>query len=109
MCALANFFNTLQSGAGAAPDFTSRRIFTPKDLHPFSSQARLTSNAVGLDDADSELVAQVPSGDTDVFEQVVRRHRRRVFGTLAAIVGQHEGRSGCNTGCVLEGLRTYQQ
>jgi RNA polymerase sigma-70 factor, ECF subfamily len=86
VAALANFFNTLQAGVGATPDFPPRRIFTPKDLYSRSDQSRLTSQASPID-PDSELVARVQKGEMDAFEGLVRRHTRRVFGVLAGIVG----------------------
>ena len=38
-------------------------------------------------DPDAEFVARVQAGDTDAFEQLVRRHFRRIFGTLSGILG----------------------
>ena len=87
MAALANFLNTLQFGLGAVPDFPPRRIFTPKDLYRLSGQPRLTSDAIYPLDPDADLVSRVQGGETDAFEELVRRHTRRIFGTLAGIVG----------------------
>jgi len=39
------------------------------------------------DDPDSDLVCEAQSGNKDAFEELVRRHNRRVFGTLAGILG----------------------
>jgi RNA polymerase sigma-70 factor, ECF subfamily len=84
---LANFLNTLQAGVGAVPDFPARRVFGPKDLHPCHGPSRPISDAAPPEDPDTALVARVQGGDTDAFEELVRRHSRRVFGTLAGLVG----------------------
>lgn len=87
MSALANFLNTLQAGLGAVPDFPPRRVFGQKDLYRFSGQARLTSDAAFPDDPDADVIARVQNGDVDAFENLVRRHTRRVMATLTGIVG----------------------
>ncbi len=87
MAAFTNFLNSLQAGLGAVPDFPPRRVFGPKDLYRFSRQARPTSDATPPEDPDATFVARVQNGDTDAFEELVRRHSRQVFGTLAGIVG----------------------
>jgi len=87
MTALTNFLNTLQMGLGTTPDFTPKRVFAPKDLYPFSPQSRPISDAAPSEDPDAALVERVQNGDIDVFEELVRRHSRRVFGVLAGIVG----------------------
>jgi RNA polymerase sigma-70 factor, ECF subfamily len=84
---LVNFLNTLQAGVGAVPDFPPRRVFGQKDLYPFFGKARPISDATPPEDPDSDLVARVQNGDIDVFEELVRRHSRRVFGTLAGFLG----------------------
>jgi len=87
MAAVTNFLNTLQAGLGAVPDFPPRRVFTGKDLYPSTSPSRLTSDATSSDDLDATAVARVQSGDTGAFEELVRRHSRRVFGTLVGLLG----------------------
>lgn len=87
MSALANFLNTLQAGLGPVPDFPPRRVFTTKDLYLLSGQTRPTSDSVVADDPDAALVARVQGGETDAFEELVRRHTRRIYGTLAGLVG----------------------
>ena len=84
---LANFLNTLQAGVGATPDFPPRKIFGPKDLYLFSDRSRPISDATFPEDPDSALVARVREGNIDVFEDLVRRHSRRIFGTLAGLLG----------------------
>ncbi len=84
---LANLLNTLQAGVGAVPDFPPRSVFGPKDLYPFSGDSRPISNVTPSEDPDAALVARVQKGEIDVFEELVRRHSRRVFGVLAGLVG----------------------
>jgi len=87
---LANFLNTLQAGVGATVDFPPRKVFGPKDLYPSSGLSRPISDATVLEDPDSALVARVREGNIDVFEELVRRHSRRIFGTLAGLMGNIE-------------------
>jgi RNA polymerase sigma-70 factor, ECF subfamily len=87
MTALTNFLNTLQMGLGTTPDFLPKRVFAPKDSHPFSSQSRPISDAAPSEDPDADLVSRVQNGDVHVFAELIRRHSRRVFGVLAGIVG----------------------
>ena len=87
VAAFANFLNTLQFGLGVLPDFPPARVFTPKDLYLGAAEVRPTSDEVPVSDPDAELVKQVQGGNVDVFEELVRRHSRRVFGTLGGILG----------------------
>jgi RNA polymerase sigma-70 factor, ECF subfamily len=87
VAALANFLNTLQFGLGVVPDFPPARFFTPKDLYLGAAKVRLTSEGVSVPDPDAEVVKQVQGGNVDVFEELVRRHSRRVFGTLGGLLG----------------------
>ncbi|MGH9538374.1 MAG: sigma-70 family RNA polymerase sigma factor [Terriglobales bacterium] len=87
VAAFANFLNTLQFGLGVLPDFPAARIFTPKDLYLSAADVRPTSDELLVPDPDAELVQQVQGGNVDVFEELVRRHSRRVFGTLGGILG----------------------
>ena len=87
VAAFANFLNTLQFGLGVTPDFPPARVYTPKDLYPPPSDARPTSDRNQAPDPDAALVRQVQGGSLDVFEELVRRHSGRVFGTLVGIVG----------------------
>ena len=52
-----------------------------------AAEVRPTSDEVPVPDPDAELVQQVQGGNVDVFEELVRRHSRRVFGTLGGILG----------------------
>ena len=85
--ALASFFATVQFGLGCVPDFTPDRIFSAKDLYRCRTMVRPTSDVGTPDDPDSDLVCQAQSGNKDAFEELVRRHNRRIFGTLAGILG----------------------
>jgi len=87
---LANFLNTIQPGIGAVSDFPPRRVFGPKDLYPLCDESRPIVDATLPDDPDAALVARVQSGDIDGFEELVRRHSRRIFGTLAGLLGNAE-------------------
>ncbi len=87
VAAFANFLNTLQFGLGVLPDFPPARVFTPKDLYPGGAEVRPTSDEVLVPDPDAELVQRVQGGNVDVFEELVRRHSRRVFGTLGGLLG----------------------
>jgi RNA polymerase sigma-70 factor, ECF subfamily len=84
---LANFLNTLQAGVGATTDFPPRKVFGSKDLYPFTDKPRPTLDVIVPDDPDAALVARVRDGNIDVFEELVRRHSRRVFGTLVGLLG----------------------
>jgi RNA polymerase sigma-70 factor (ECF subfamily) len=86
VAALANFLNTIQAGLGVAPDFPPRRIFTTKDLSPRPQQRPGTSD-LSPPDPDGELVGRIQRGETDAFEELVRRHTRRIFGVVAGILG----------------------
>jgi len=94
MAGLANFLSALQFGLGAVPDFPLRRALSPrigaKDLYPSSADARPTFDARASDDPDAGLVARVQQGETGAFEDLVRGHTRRVFGTLHGILGDHD-------------------
>jgi RNA polymerase sigma-70 factor (ECF subfamily) len=87
VAAFANFFNTLQFGLGVLPDFPPARVFTPKDLYRGAAEVRPISDEVPVSDPDAELVQQVRDGSVDVFEELVRRHSRRVFATLGGLLG----------------------
>ena len=87
MAAFANFLNTLQFGLGVLPDFPPARVFTPKDLYLHGGRSPSYLRRSSVPDPDAELVQQVQGGNVDVFEELVRRHSRRVFGTLGGLLG----------------------
>jgi RNA polymerase sigma-70 factor, ECF subfamily len=84
---LANFLNTLQAGLGAEPDFPPRSVVSPKNLYRSADKSRPIPDAAVSEDPDAEVVRRVQAGDVDAFEELVRRHSRRVFGTLAGLIG----------------------
>ena len=86
MAAFTNLLSTVQFGLGPLPDFPPRRVFDPKHLHPIGADVRPNSDEIPVD-PDSALVAQVKQGNTEAFAELVRRHTRRVFGTLSGLVG----------------------
>ena len=90
MAAMTNFLNTIQAGLGSVPDFPPRRVFTRKDLYPSLGPSRLISDATSREDPDAAFVVLVQGGNADAFEELVRRHSRRVFGTLAGLLGNLE-------------------
>jgi RNA polymerase sigma-70 factor (ECF subfamily) len=90
MAAWTNFLNTVQFGLGTVPDFTPRQVFVPNKPHPFPTESRPTPDTSAPSrpvDPDAEFVARVQAGETDAFEELVRRHFRRIFGTLSGILG----------------------
>ena len=90
VAALGDFFNTLAFGLGTPPDFPPRRTFTEKDLYPSGGVIRPTSEARPLADPDADLVVRVQAGETEAFEELVRRNTRRVFGTLNGMLGNYD-------------------
>lgn len=87
---LGEFLNTLAFGFGVPPDFLPKRVFTEKDLYPEDNLTRPTPDAAVRLDPDAELVARVQAGETEVFEELVRQHTRRVFGTLNGMLANYE-------------------
>jgi len=86
--AFASFFHSLQLGLGVTPDFASIRIFQPipaKKTH-LSAFADRLSGQERLD-PDFEIVDKVQEGDLDAFEELIKRHNRRVYRTLVGILG----------------------
>jgi RNA polymerase sigma-70 factor, ECF subfamily len=95
MVGLTQFLNCIQTGLGIEPDFKPRITFSPKEVNPAVASERRISEADSpgdfvSDDPDFEIVARVRHGDTDAFEELVRRHGRRVYRSLLAIVGNAE-------------------
>jgi RNA polymerase sigma-70 factor, ECF subfamily len=87
MTGFTNFLCTIQFGLGPLPDFAPHRIFNPKLLYLADDKFRPKFSEFSIEDPDSELVARVRNGETDAFADLVRRHTRRVFGTLLGILG----------------------
>jgi RNA polymerase sigma-70 factor (ECF subfamily) len=85
---LAGFFDTLQSGLGAAPDFARHRINAKKaNLHvPDFRQTSLEQSV----DPDAEFVARVRAGHLSSYEELMTRHNRCVYRTLIGILGNRD-------------------
>ena len=88
----ARFFNTLQFGLGAQPDFPSRPVPRPissKTAHLLGRHLRPTERSP-LEDPDAGLVARIQGGDLDAFEDLMNRHSRRIYRTLVGMLGNPE-------------------
>ncbi len=90
IAAIAFFFNTLDTGVGAEPDFHDNIPWKQEAPHPFSlpetPTGASTVDAPGLEDPDAGCLQRVQAGDADAFEELVRRHGRRVQRVLAGIL-----------------------
>lgn len=95
MVGLTNLLNVVQMGLGTEPDFKPRLVFPPKEVNPAVDSERpmlerpLSDESVSAD-PDEEFVTRVKAGDTDAFEELVRRHGRRVYRSLIGILGSAE-------------------
>ncbi len=96
---LAKFANFVAFGLGTAPDFDpskvvlSQRSFLGQEANLLAREDRPTDSAPGSgtgEDADAEVVARVKAGDLNAFEELVRRHSRRIYRTLVGILGERE-------------------
>jgi RNA polymerase sigma-70 factor (ECF subfamily) len=92
MVGLTQFLNCIQMGLGTEPDFKPRITFPVKEVNPpvVSERQILEPELPGefvSDDPDFEIVARVRNGETDAFEELVRKHGRRVYRSLLGIVG----------------------
>lgn len=92
MVGLTQLLNCIQMGLGTEPDFKPRIIFPLKEVNPALAserqipEAELSGDFVS-DDPDFEIVARVRNGETDAFEELVRKHGRRVYRSLLGIIG----------------------
>ncbi|HEU5238155.1 MAG TPA: peroxidase-related enzyme [Pyrinomonadaceae bacterium] len=95
MVGLTNLLNVVQAGLGSEPDFKPRAIFLQKEVNPAVESERpmlerpLADETIAAD-PDAEFVARVKAGETDAFEELVRRHGRRVYRSLIGILGSAE-------------------
>jgi RNA polymerase sigma-70 factor (ECF subfamily) len=78
------FFNTLSIGLGAKADFPPRRVFRP---HEASLYPGALAPAGLPEDPDAGLVARVRAGALEAFEELVRRHHRRIYHVLVGMLG----------------------
>ena len=95
MVGLTQLLNCVQIGLGAEPDFKPRINFPLKEVNPPVVSERQTlepelSGEFVTDDPDFEIVERVRNGETDAFEELVRKHGRRVYRSLLGIVGSRE-------------------
>ncbi len=90
------FLNTVQKGLGVPPELERPRVVTasaPPQSPPSgmpSEAGAVTPGVAAREDPDATLVARVQNGDIDAFEDLVRRHNRRVYRVLLAILGNTE-------------------
>jgi RNA polymerase sigma-70 factor (ECF subfamily) len=95
MVGLTNLLNVVQAGLGSEPDFKPRASLPQKEVNLAVESERpilerpLADESVTAD-PDAEFVARVKAGDTDAFEELVRRHGRRVYRSLIGILGSAE-------------------
>ena len=95
MVGLTQFLNAVQMGLGTEPDFKPRINFPLKEVNPAATSERQIPETELLgdfvsDDPDFEIVARVKNGETDAFEELVRKHGRRVYRSLLGIIGSAE-------------------
>src|SRR5574338_320099 len=92
MVGLTQLLNCIQMGLGTEPDFKPRIIFPLKEVNPALAserqipEAKLSGDFVS-DDPDFEIVARVRNGETEAFEELVRKDGRRVYRSLLGIIG----------------------
>jgi len=102
--------NTIQFGLGAEPDFKPRANISQKGVNPAAVPERpilerpLTAESVS-DDPDLEFVSRVKNGETDAFEELVRRHGRRVYRSLIGILGNAEEAEDALQDCFLKAFQ----
>ena len=95
MVGLTQLLNVVQAGLGTEPDFKPRLTFPVKEVNPPGAVERqiLEEQPAGdfvSDDPDFEIVARVRNGETEAFEELVRKHGRRVYRSLVSILGSPE-------------------
>jgi len=95
MVGLTQLLNCIQMGLGTESDFKPRVTFPLKEMNLNAASERqilepeLTGDFVS-DDPDFEIVERVRNGETDAFEELVRKHGRRVYRSLVGILGSAE-------------------
>ena len=110
MVGLTQFLNVLQFGLGTEPDFKPRAIVPLKEVNPQTDSERpmlerpLTDESAP-DDPDVEIVRRVTDGDTDAFEELVRKHGRRVYRSLIGILGNAEEAEDALQDCFLKAFQ----
>src|SRR5271165_2219001 len=90
---LAGFFDVLQKGLGASPDFAAQRTSASDEPKINAENAHLSiedqrhTHLTPFIDPDAECVARVQGGDLNWFEELMTRHSRRVYRALIGILG----------------------
>ncbi len=92
MVGLTQLLNCIQMGLGTEPDFKPQVTFPLKQVNPaFASERQIVEPELpgdfASDDPDFEIVVRVRDGETDAFEELVRKHGRRVYRSLLGILG----------------------
>jgi RNA polymerase sigma-70 factor (ECF subfamily) len=88
MVGLAQLLNCIQFGLGTEPDFKPRINFPLKEVNPpVASEHQTLEPEYVSDDPDFEIVVRIRNGETDAFEELVRKHGRRVYRSLLGITG----------------------
>jgi RNA polymerase sigma-70 factor, ECF subfamily len=95
MVGFTQLLNSVQMGLGTEPDFKPRITFPVKEVNPAGGVERQIvepefAGGFVSDDPDFEIVARVKNGETDAFEELVRKHGRRVYRSLLGILGGAE-------------------
>lgn len=110
MVGLTFLLNTTQFGLGTEPDFKPRKIISAKEVNPSAVSGRpilerpLTTESVS-DDPDLEIVGRVKNGETDAFEELVRKHGRRVYRSLIGMLGSPEEAEDALQDCFLKAFQ----
>jgi RNA polymerase sigma-70 factor (ECF subfamily) len=92
MVGVTQLLNCIQMGLGTEPDFKPRLEFPLKEVNPpVASERQILEPEFVSDftsaDPDVEIVARVRNGETDAFEELVRKHGRRVYRSLLGMIG----------------------
>ena len=110
MVGLTQLLNCVQMGLGVEPDFKPRVTFPLKEVNLSADTERqmlerpLTDGSV-IEDPDVEIVRRVKGGETDAFEELVRRHGRRVYRSLIGILGDPDDAEDALQDCFLKAFQ----
>lgn len=93
MSGFAQFLNALSIGLAAEPDFATPPVFAAKaatEPAPVAAAPSVDGGPAAAPDPETDPdwtpVSRVQRGEIDAFEDLVRRHGRRVRATLAGIL-----------------------
>jgi len=85
---LAKFANFVSIGLGTHPDFDSSRTVRDVGLPEVRREEKLNPSQSGMHpivDEDADLIRRVRGGEVDAFDELVRRHQKKIYRTLIAI------------------------